>query len=214
MSQEDHSQEDSVTLWVQRLQDRDESAAKQLFERYFSRLVTLCRRKLGGRNLAERDEEDLALSALGTFMRRASQGQFPQLADRDDVGKLLTCIAVRKVLAELRRQRSGVRGRIHNHQERPAAGGEAPRPFAELVPDFRQPEDDPEINDVLQEILARLDEPSLREVFLLRLEGRAVKEIADQIGAPTRRVEYKLEIIRRTLAPQLNRWLALAADSI
>ena len=44
----------------------------------------------------------MALSAFHTFCHRAGRGQFPELADRDDLWRLLAVITARKAVAVVR----------------------------------------------------------------------------------------------------------------
>ena len=87
---------DSVTHWLGQLNDGDQHAAQQLWERYFQRLVGLARKKLRGRRLPAADEEDLALSAFDSFCRAAQKGRFPQIGDRDDLWRLLVRLTLNK----------------------------------------------------------------------------------------------------------------------
>ena len=77
----------SVTYWIDRLKAGDPAAARKLWERYFHRLVSLARKKLQNTPRRAVDEEDVAQSAFASFWRRAQQGQFPQLEDRNELRK-------------------------------------------------------------------------------------------------------------------------------
>ena len=90
--------DESISQWLEDLKSGDQVAAQQLWERYFEGLVTFARRKLGSVPRAIDDEEDIALSAFGSFCRQASAGRFPQLHDRDDLWKLLFTITERKLI--------------------------------------------------------------------------------------------------------------------
>src|SRR5262249_23692130 len=81
----------SVTCWLANLKEGALAAAQPLWERYFSRLVAVARGKLKRvrRTSAGEDEEDAALSAFNSFCGGIARGRFPQLADRDDLWKLL-----------------------------------------------------------------------------------------------------------------------------
>jgi hypothetical protein len=48
------------------------------------------------------DEEDAALSAFDSFCRRAEQGQFPDLKDRDGLWALLVVLTAHKAADLLR----------------------------------------------------------------------------------------------------------------
>src|SRR6187401_2419643 len=96
------SADDPVTVWLGQLQAGDPAAARPLWDRYFHRLVGLARRRLRDAPRRVADEEDVALSAFDSFCRHAEQGRFPQLADRDDLWRLLMVITARKA-AHLKR---------------------------------------------------------------------------------------------------------------
>ncbi len=54
------------------------------------------RKKLQSTSRRVADEEDAALSAFDSFCRRAEQGQFPDLKDRDGLWALLVILTARK----------------------------------------------------------------------------------------------------------------------
>ena len=66
------SDEGSITRWIGGLKAGDEVAARQLWERYFARMMRLAREKLraGHRGNMGSDEEDAALSAFRQLLRR------------------------------------------------------------------------------------------------------------------------------------------------
>src|SRR4051812_20120134 len=92
----------SVSRWLSDLKAGDHAAAQPLWDRYFDRLVRLARAKMKAARgaAAVADEEDAALSAFDSFCAGADRGRFPQLADRDDLWRLLVVITARKVLAQ------------------------------------------------------------------------------------------------------------------
>src|SRR5882724_9359734 len=102
--------EGSVTCWISRLQAGDAAAAQVLWERYFRRLVGLARKKLQDAPRRAADEEDVAISAFASFCRGAAHGQFPQLADRDNLWRLLVTLTARKALHLQRDERRHKRG--------------------------------------------------------------------------------------------------------
>ncbi|MGA7497553.1 MAG: ECF-type sigma factor, partial [Isosphaeraceae bacterium] len=93
----------SITHWLGDLRGGDLAAAQPLWERYFGRLVVLARGKLERQRhaRAEADEEDAALSAFNSFCVGVAQGRFPQLADREDLWRILMTITVRKAYAQV-----------------------------------------------------------------------------------------------------------------
>ena len=110
----------SVTRWIAELKDGQSAAVQPLWERYFSRMVELARLRLRSTRHkdAGSDEEDAALSAFDSLCAGLARGQFPKLADRDDLWRLLVVITTRKVQAQVRRQLRQKRG---GGQVRPAS---------------------------------------------------------------------------------------------
>ena len=115
----------SVTHWISRLKAGDHAAAQPLWEAYFRRLVDLARARLRGAPRRAADEEDVALSALDSFCRRAGEGRYPHLADRDDLWRLLVVITARKAVALVRHEGRLRRGRT---LRRPWPSGARPCP--------------------------------------------------------------------------------------
>ena len=109
----------SVTKWIDQLQVGDAVAVRQLWERYFHRLVSLARKKLADAPRGMADEEDVALSAFDSFCRQAEQGRFPDLADRDGLWRLLVVMTARKVSHLVRdesRQKRGGEGAAEDNE--------------------------------------------------------------------------------------------------
>ena len=102
----------SITGWLGELKEGDQAAAQPLWERYFAKLVVVARTKLKKMRPAgaDEDEEDAASSAFNSFCTGAARGKFPQLADRDDLWRLLVVITARKAMAQANRNARQKRG--------------------------------------------------------------------------------------------------------
>ena len=70
--------------------------ANEIWYQFFPRLADFARRKLGSLPRREMDEEDVAMSAIHSFFDGVNQGKF-EIAERDDLWKLLATITVRKI---------------------------------------------------------------------------------------------------------------------
>jgi RNA polymerase sigma factor (sigma-70 family) len=159
-------------------------------ERYLRRLVGLVHERL--RHKMPRgaaDEEDVALSAFHSFCRRAEQGQFPRLDDREDLWEVLMMIALRKAVDLL-----GHESRKRRDWRRTEAlEDDAPEPFS--------PEPDPalaaEVADQLRHLLGLLPDEQIRAIAVRRMEGHTNKEIAALVGCSLTTVERRLPIIRK-----------------
>jgi DNA-directed RNA polymerase specialized sigma24 family protein len=199
----------SITEWLGNLREGDQAAAQPLWERYFSKLVTVARTKLRRmrRTTADEDEEDAALSAFNSFCAGAARGKFPQLADRDDLWRLLVVITARKAMAQANRQGRQKRGGGRVVEEAVLFGhglGGADGSIAGLeriAADGPTPEFAAMMAEECRRLLDALDDESLKQVAVSRMEGYNNDEIADQLGCARRTVARRLDLIRKT-------WLA------
>ncbi|MGB2607506.1 MAG: ECF-type sigma factor [Isosphaeraceae bacterium] len=201
----------SITHWVGDLRGGDLAAAQPLWERYFGRLVVLARGKLERQRhpRAEADEEDAALSAFNSFCVGIAQGRFPQLADREDLWRILMTITVRKAYAQVQRQKRLKRGGGRVVEEAALRGPKGNSPFdAASAPGLEMiagEEPTPEFAAMVAEeyrrLLDALEDDGLRQVAISRMEGYTCDEIAAQLGCARRTVARRLDLIRKT-------WLA------
>ena len=190
----------SITVFLGLLKAGDRAAAQPLWDAYFHRLVALARARLRGTPRGVADEEDVALSAFDSFCRRAERGDFPQLADRDDLWQLLFVLTVRKAIALARHQgrvrRGG--GRIASLEDLAAWDLDAvlgPAPTPELAA---------QMAEECQRLLDSLGDESLRAVARWRMEGWSNREIAERLGCIEHTVERKLRSIRRLWSEELD----------
>jgi DNA-directed RNA polymerase specialized sigma24 family protein len=201
----------SITHWLGDLRGGDLAAAQPLWERYFGKLVVLARAKLERQRhpRGAADEEDAALSAFNSFCVGVAEGKFPQLADREDLWRILMTITVRKAYAQIQHQRRLKRGGGQVVEDAALRGAKADSPFdpcsspglemiagKEPTPEFAAM-----VAEEYQRLLAVLDDDALRQVAISRLEGYTCDEIAGQLGCARRTVARRLDLIRKT-------WLA------
>jgi DNA-directed RNA polymerase specialized sigma24 family protein len=153
------------------------------------------------------DEEDVALIAFASFCHHAARGKFPQLADRDDLWRLLVTVTSRKAL-HLRRD-----------EKRPKRGGGAVRSLADLsggsaeekalLEQILDREPTPAYAALVAEesrrLLERLDDAQLRSIALYKLEGHTNEEIAAKLGYERVTVQRKLRLIRQIWAEEAAR---------
>ncbi len=195
--------EGSITRWIGGLKAGDEAAAQQLWERYFARMVGLAREKLRAGRCGDMgsDEEDAALSAFDSFCAGAARGNFPALADRDDLWRLLALITARKVCAQARRihrlKRGG--GLVRNASDMPGPAGDDPEEddvLARAVGSEPTPEAAAVMAEEYRRLLDALDDPTLKKVAVWRMEGYTEDAIAARQGCARRTVARQLALIR------------------
>jgi DNA-directed RNA polymerase specialized sigma24 family protein len=201
----------SITHWLGDLRGGDLGAAQPLWERYFSRLVILARAKLVGRRhpRGEADEEDAALSAFASFCAGVAEGKFPQLADREDLWRILMTITVRKAYAQRQRQKRLKRGggkvveeaALRGHASDALLDPSSALGLEMMAGDEPTPEFAMIVAEEYERLLDALGDDRLRQVAIRRMEGYTCDEIAAELGCARRTVARRLDLIRKT-------WLA------
>jgi DNA-directed RNA polymerase specialized sigma24 family protein len=185
------SAEGSVTRLLFELRRGRDEAVSQLWERYFRKLAELAHHRLQRRAWGGVDEEDVALSALHSFVNRVTHGDFPGLRGRDDLWRLLAAIANRKALNAIRDELTQRRGGGHTLQsdsvfERVFREEPTPAEAAEMLD---------ETDRLLNVVLARA-EPTLRVIAMRTLRGDDRRMIAHDLGVSLRTIERKNQVIQ------------------
>jgi len=102
--------EHSVSEWIVGAKRGDHEAVEALWQRYYAQLVRLAHKRVSGIPLRVADEEDVALSAFASFCQAAQRGRFPNLADRDDLWRLLIVLTAQKAVDAIRWEGCAKRG--------------------------------------------------------------------------------------------------------
>jgi DNA-directed RNA polymerase specialized sigma24 family protein len=178
----------SVTRWIAELKAGEDSRAQQeIWNRYFARLAHIAHTKLTGKQGADVDEEDVALSALNSFFGRLASGKFPDLHDRAGLWPLLVTITARKAVNEVNRERA---------TKRTPEKLEGLTSLEMIVGTEPSPSFVAEVADELRRLFALLDDDTLRSIARLKLEGYSAGEIAQVLSLSERTVYRKLDRIR------------------
>ena len=189
---DDAKNEGSVTHWLSEIQAGDADAAQALCNRYFTRLVVLARRGLSGVPTQMADEEDVALSVFHSFYRAIQVGRYPNLADRDDLWRLLVRMTARKVIDrsryENRLRRSRAPTCIDEERQISQAVGQSPTPEFAVA-----------MAEQFTELLNCLGDPILKELAIGKMEGFTNDELAERMQCSVRTIERRLAVIRRKI---------------
>lgn len=186
---------DEMTTYLQRLrQGRDDEAAAELWVEYFEKLLSVARRNLGSLPKRVADEEDVAVSAMNSFFVAAESGRFADLGNREELWKLLITIVIRKTnrfkeRAVAQKRGSGtVRGEsiFENQQGESSAGlaGIPDQPFSSVLMEH------------CGELLENLNDDTLKEIAVLRLQGYTVSEISKKMALARSTVKRKLALVK------------------
>jgi DNA-directed RNA polymerase specialized sigma24 family protein len=188
----------SVTRLIGGLKDGEDEDIARLWDRYFERLVKLASARMPRDRRREFDEEDVALSAFHSFCDRAARGQFPRLADRDDLWRLLATLTTRKLLSSLRHQSRQKRGggRVVGEAGSRARDSDSTEYLSEVLSREPSPAAVAELADECDRLFARLDDAVLKTIAVRKLEGFSSEEIAVELNISARTVDRKLSLIR------------------
>lgn len=186
----------AVTDWITQLQNGHSSACDRLWPFYLQRLTGLIRHKLESSRMEVSDEEDVLIDTCEVCFRKIKEGIYPNIASRHDLWRLLTTIATRKSIDQIRKSRKGIdrlrqdSSFVHtsdssfeiNHVES-AMGAEPTPEFAAMVADESR-------------YRLSLVPEKMKEVVMLRLQGHTLKEIVKETGISLPTVHRYLSYVR------------------
>ena len=177
----------NVTKWITHATAGDELAAEQIFNYYYERLVGLARQKLRAVPAPIADDEGAVVSAFRSFFSGVEAGEFAKLQGRDDLWKLLATMTARKAIAQIRRhwRKTGEADRMDRAAE-----------VAEHLDRSLTPAEITAFVEDCERRIESLEEPTLKQIALLRLEGYETREIAEQLEVHQRTVQRKIALIQ------------------
>jgi DNA-directed RNA polymerase specialized sigma24 family protein len=192
---------DSVTEWLRDLKQGNSFAAHQLWQRYVERLIRLADRKLGSTPRRASDEEDVVIAAFASFCQGVDAGQFGRLDDRNDLWQVLVVLTERKANDQKRRHLAAKRGggRVSGESVFEVGNScDTSTPGISRIADRGPtPEFAAEAIDQLRALLHALQDDTLRQLAIAKLEAHSNEEIARQLGISLRSVERRLGLIRQ-----------------
>ncbi len=180
----------SVTRWLQCIGAGDQDSARLLWSFLRDRLLRLARAEIGRGRPMVYDEEDVANSVFGALCRGMEGGRYDDLANRDELWRLLAVITVNKSRTLARDAKRVKRG----GQLTPVENGDeflGTIATAELPPDVVLA-----CEEECQRLLGMLEKDELKLVALLKVEGYTNEEIASQLGCSRRAIQRRLNLIR------------------
>jgi RNA polymerase sigma-70 factor (ECF subfamily) len=194
MSAGDRPKREDDDLWsfLERIQAGDESAARELLQRFEPEVRLVVRRQLPRLLRSRFDSLDFLQSVWGSFFRRMREAP-TAFEDSRHLVAFLARAAKNKVIDEYRRAASQ---KQDMHREEPLwADGDRPRD----VPDHA---DSPSELAQAREIFGRLRDlmPEERRTILeLKAEGLSSRDIGARLGISERTVQRVLEDLRRRM---------------
>ena len=196
MSQSQETGPDEISLLLNEMRHGSEVAATKLWEFYLERLLSVSKRKLTNFNSGMADEEDVAVTAFHSFVKRIRRGDYSRVNNRDEAWKMLAVIAVRKSINLVRD--ANCKRRSHTNNAALASNLEVCADKTTLQPDTVAM-----ISESIEYLLGILDSEELREIAMLKVAGFTNLEIANRLGRSVATVERRLKLIRVTWEEEL-----------
>ncbi|PHR95738.1 MAG: RNA polymerase subunit sigma-70 [Blastopirellula sp.] len=190
--------QDDLTVWIEKLKQSDDRATDVIWAECFERLVSYANSKLGNLPRRATDEEDVALSALHSFVRQAKGNEFQRLLDSNDLWRLLFTITSRKAVAAQRKHFAKKRGGGNVRGESVFQQGENDGQANGLEQIFTTKPSAgfaESLGELLDELIDQLPDDQNRKILSMKLEGYTTREIADECGTVTRTIERRFAII-------------------
>ncbi len=175
---------------VSRWRAGDQDAAKELFDRYASRLVALARRQISQRLASRVDPEDVVQSVFRSFFGRVKAGKF-HIEEQDDLGKLLVRITVHKTLRKVEYHRAAKR----DPRMEVVQGECASDDLLQVLDRDPTPEAVVAFLDQLDHFLNQL-RPEERQILEMRFQGYSNGEITKKLGIYDRKIRRLIERVR------------------
>jgi RNA polymerase sigma factor (sigma-70 family) len=189
------TQDDPVSVWIDRLREADEVAARRVWEHFSNRLFEIARKRLRADTRRVYDEEDAVQSMFRSICAGMTAGRFPDLRDRDSLWRLMLVVTAQKISNRHRfdqQQRRDIRRTLTDSIFTDSRGDDDLLHSREPTPEFAA-----ELEETCERLFERLNDPDLKEIAVLRLEGYTDAEIAAKLDCSRRTIQRRMTMIRR-----------------
>jgi RNA polymerase sigma-70 factor (ECF subfamily) len=185
---------DSFAEFLDRLQARDDAAAREFFERFTRQLIALARRHIGSKLRNKVVPEDIVQSVYKSFFLRYDAGKLA-VVSWNSLWGLLALITVRKCAERAAYHRAECRDAA---REVSPPRGEEEAPWLEPFGREPTPLEAAVLSETVRQLFAGLDEEE-RPVLELSLQGYTTREISERLGWAERTVRLLREGVRHRL---------------
>ena len=193
--------ENSISQQLDGIKQDDEEAIAALWDRCYPALARFAEKRLEAIGIQQRafNGEDVAASALMSFLRAVQRNRFPMLDSEDGLFRLLRRITIRKVIDRKRKSQTLKAGSGEVRGE--SAFGSNADSGIDLGIDGVQGESPSSewiaiMEEECQKLFALLQDEELQSIAYYRLEGYSNSEIATKLGCAVATVERRLKEIR------------------
>jgi RNA polymerase sigma-70 factor, ECF subfamily len=185
---------------LQRWQQGEDAAARELFDRYAARVWRMAEQQIAVRFKPRFDGDDIVQSVFRTFLRRSREGELDVPAS-DTLWHLLAAVARNKILRRIAHHRMQRRS---TEREQPANHADSDE---EADPGWRDLEPTPgDAVGLMDEIQAVLSAANRRDADIFRYcqEGHSTPEIAQLVGCSRWSVRRVLDRLGKELQRRLT----------
>lgn len=186
----------SVTSWLRLLEQGDDDAAQRLWDRYSSEMHKVAQRRM--HRLKQRDivdEEDVVVGAFAAVCLAARKGQLQTVLNRTDLWGLMVVATLQKIGQRVQYTEAGKRQA--DKLIRQADGlDEFGSRLERVACDADGPQSEAVHAERVEQLMARLPNPDLRALAILKLAGHTNDEIAKELGFTRRTIQRMLNLIR------------------
>ncbi|MGL4594228.1 MAG: ECF-type sigma factor [Thermoguttaceae bacterium] len=193
------------------IRNGDDLAITRFWNLHFERLTVLARRKMSLKVQRIGDGEDIALSALRSFLTGLAEQRFQQIKGKNELWNLLTTIVARKIAKQIRKenaQRRGggtVRGESVFIGPNDHGGENAGQGIANVSRRQTTPYLEVEFLDTCEQFFEFLPDEKTRHIARLIMEGYTLDDVAEELGCVRRTVERKLKQIREIWSTRMTK---------
>ena len=196
-----NSENYSISQQLDEIKQDDEAAIAALWDRCYPALARFAEKRLDAIGMQQRafDGEDVAASAMLSFLKAVQRNRFPMLDSEDGLFRLLRRITIRKVIDRKRKSQTLKAGNGDVRGES-AFGSAADSETAPGIDGVQGESPSPEWIAIMEEecrgLFASLQDEELQSVAHYRLEGYSNSEIATKLSCAVATVERRLKEIR------------------
>jgi RNA polymerase sigma factor (sigma-70 family) len=183
--------EQSISQYIGRVKTGEKGdAATNLYDVYYHRLANVARGKLNRIPNPLKDEEDLAIEAMASVVRRLDAGLLEATQDRLDLWGILLVILHSKFADYVKRETAQKRGGTRMNVAQGDNGL-----LEELASREFTHEDEIILNDEIDFLMSKLNDQQTA-ILQMRIDGETNQQIAESLGLSVRFVERKVALIR------------------
>ena len=195
------SEDNSISRQLDGIKQDDEAAIAAFWDRYYPALAKFAEKRLEAIGVQQRafNGEDVAASAMMSFLRAVQKNRFPMLDSKDGLFRLLRRITVRKV-TDRKRKCQTLKAGSGDLRGESAFGSNADSGTAPGIDGVQGESPSPEwiaiMEEECQKLFALLQDDELQSIACYRLEGYSNLEIAAKLSCAVATVERRLKQIR------------------